>query len=87
MLLYLSTNYQRDNFKLLSSLEAIDNFRLIIEINVAFDDNEYYSDFDFPDDEIFHSGTGQLGTLPYKNYFLCFRRAAAKTGGGKIQFS
>ncbi len=36
-------------------------FKLYLEINVAFDDNEYYSEFDFPDDEIFHSGTGQLG--------------------------
>ena len=28
---------------------------------MAFDDNEYYSEFDFPDDDVFHSGTGQLG--------------------------
>lgn len=50
-----------DNFKLLSSINEISRFRLRIEINVAFDDNEYYSEFDFPDDEIFHNGTGQLG--------------------------
>lgn len=36
-------------------------FKLMLEINVAFDDNEYYSEFDFPDDEVFHNGTGQLG--------------------------
>ncbi|PRX56305.1 DUF4405 domain-containing protein [Flagellimonas meridianipacifica] len=35
--------------------------RLRLEINVAFDDNEFYSEFDFPDDEVFHNGTGQLG--------------------------
>lgn len=51
----------KDNFKLLSSLDAIAPFKLKIELNVAFDDNEYYSEFDFPDDEIYHSGTGQLG--------------------------
>jgi hypothetical protein len=50
-----------DNFKLLSSIDSTDRFKLKIEINVAFDDNEYYSEFDFPDDEIFHNGTGQLG--------------------------
>ena len=32
-----------------------------VELNVAFDDNEFYSEFDFPDDEVYHSGTGQLG--------------------------
>ena len=50
-----------DNFKLRSSVDSINQFTLRIEINVAFDDNEYYSEFDFPDDEIFHNGTGQLG--------------------------
>jgi len=50
-----------DNFKLLSSIDSINQFNLRIEINVAFDDNEYYSEFDFPDDETFHNGTGQLG--------------------------
>ena len=28
---------------------------------MAFDDNEFYSEYDFPNDEIFHNGTGQLG--------------------------
>ena len=28
------------------------NIRLRLEINVAFDDNEFYSEFDFPDDEV-----------------------------------
>ncbi|NAS12196.1 DUF4405 domain-containing protein [Poritiphilus flavus] len=35
--------------------------RLRLEINVAFDDNEFYSEYDFPEDEVFHNGTGQLG--------------------------
>ena len=50
-----------NNFKLLSSIDSIAQFKLKMELNVAFDDNEYYSEFDFPDDEIFHNGTGQLG--------------------------
>ncbi|MDY8134345.1 hypothetical protein [Aquimarina sp. 2201CG5-10] len=50
-----------DNFKLKTSIAKISNFRLKIELNVAFDDNEYYSEFDFPEDEVYHSGTGQLG--------------------------
>ncbi|WP_431121039.1 DUF4405 domain-containing protein [Flagellimonas flava] len=50
-----------DNFKLFSSVERSDAFVLKIEINVAFDDNEYYSEYDFPDDDVYHNGTGQLG--------------------------
>jgi len=36
-------------------------FKIMLEINVAFDDNEYFSEYDFPNDSIYHSGTGQLG--------------------------
>jgi len=43
-----------DNFMLLSSMDGDSKFKLRIELNVAFDDNEYYSEDDFP-------GTGQLG--------------------------
>lgn len=50
-----------DNFKLNTSIEPFKKFVLKIEINVAFDDNEYYSEYDFPEDTIFHNGTGQLG--------------------------
>jgi len=50
-----------DNFVLQTSLKQLENFILKLEINVAFDDNEFYSEFDFPDDIIFHNGTGQLG--------------------------
>ena len=51
----------KDNFQLLASIDSLHKFTLKLEINVAFDDNEYYSEFDFPDDETFHNGTGQLG--------------------------
>ena len=51
----------KDNFKLLTSTDTKSKFRLKIELNVAFDDNEFYSEFDFPDDKVYHSGTGQLG--------------------------
>lgn len=50
-----------DNFQLITSIDKLKEFTLKIEINVAFDDNEYYSAYDFPDDEVFHNGTGQLG--------------------------
>lgn len=50
-----------DNFKLLSSIDSMASFILKVEINVAFDDNEYYSEYDFPEDEVYHNGTGQLG--------------------------
>jgi len=51
----------KDNFKLISTIDELEHFTLKIELNVAFDDNEYYSEFDFPEDETYHSGTGQLG--------------------------
>ncbi len=50
-----------DNFRLLSSIDSTSKFHVKVEINVAFDDNEYYSEYDFPEDDIFHNGTGQLG--------------------------
>lgn len=50
-----------DNFILETSMNQQQRFKLKIEINVAFDDNEFYSEYDFPDDETFHAGTGQLG--------------------------
>lgn len=36
-------------------------FRVVVEINVAFDENEYYSEYDFPEDSLYHGGTGLLG--------------------------
>lgn len=36
-------------------------FKVRLEINVAFDENEYYSEYDFLDDNEYHSGTGLLG--------------------------
>jgi len=50
-----------DNFLMHTSTKATGQFKVRVEINVAFDDNEYYSEYDFPDDEEFHAGTGQLG--------------------------
>lgn len=50
-----------DNFLLSTSTDISHNFVVKLEINVAFDDNEFYSEFDFPDDPTFHNGTGQLG--------------------------
>lgn len=50
-----------DNFVLSASTEPCAKFYIKVELNVAFDDNEYYSEYDFPEDETFHNGTGQLG--------------------------
>ncbi len=50
-----------DNFQLITSTKKRSKFTVKIEFNVAFDDNEYYSEYDFPDDKTFHNGTGQLG--------------------------
>lgn len=43
------------------SLSELKTFRVLVEVNVAFDENEYYSEYDFPDDSLYHSGTGLLG--------------------------
>ncbi len=37
------------------------SFRVLLEVNVAFDENEYFSAYDFPRDTVYHGGTGQLG--------------------------
>lgn len=50
-----------ESFLLKTSTEDLEKFKVRVEINVAFDDNEFYSEFDFPDDDVYHSGTGQLG--------------------------
>lgn len=50
-----------ESFKMKTSIEQSKKFTIRLEINVAFDDNEHYSEFDYADDEVFHSGTGQLG--------------------------
>lgn len=86
-----------DNFKLDTSIDSLSKFVLKFEINVAFDDNENYSEFDFPDDETFHNGTGQLGqpSLIFeakidmsdgKNYYLMelFGHGHRSGGNGEI---
>ena len=57
------------NFRMNTSAQITQKkIQIIMEVNVAFDDNEYFSEFDFPTDTIYHSGTGQLGqpSLIYK---------------------
>ena len=44
-----------------ASLQALNSFRVMVEVNVAFDENEYYSEYDFVEDSLFHGGTGLLG--------------------------
>lgn len=38
-----------------------DQFIIKLEVNVAFDQNEYFSEYDFLEDTVYHSGTGLLG--------------------------
>ena len=42
-------------------LVELESFRVMVEVNVAFDENEYYSEYDFVDDSLYHGGTGLLG--------------------------
>ena len=35
--------------------------KVMVEVNVAFDDNRYYSEYDYPEDEAYHGGAGLLG--------------------------
>jgi hypothetical protein len=44
-----------------SSIQDLIAFRVLIEVNVAFDDNEFYSEYDFLEDSSYHGGTGLLG--------------------------
>jgi hypothetical protein len=43
-------------------------------VNVAFDENEYYSEYDFPEDSLYHGGTGLLGQ-PSLIYSATIRRS------------
>lgn len=42
-------------------LSALDSFVVKMEVNVAFDQNKFYSEYHYLEDEIYHSGTGLLG--------------------------
>jgi hypothetical protein len=48
-------------FKSTADLNKLNSFKMLVEVNVAFDENEYYSEYDYLDDSVYHSGTGLLG--------------------------
>jgi hypothetical protein len=53
-----------DNFyfkKTNSLIQGRSSFKVLVELNVAFDENESYSEYDFLDDSLYHGGTGLLG--------------------------
>ncbi len=53
-----------ENFYFKTSKSGIDKlnvFRILVEVNVAFDENEFYSEYDFLEDSLYHGGTGLLG--------------------------
>jgi hypothetical protein len=54
----------KENFYFKSDGHSIKNmrsFRIMVEVNVAFDENEYFSEYDFLEDSLYHGGTGLLG--------------------------
>jgi len=44
-----------------NGIQNLTTFKVMIEVNVAFDENEFYSEYDFLDDSLYHGGTGLLG--------------------------
>lgn len=44
-----------------SGIEDLSAFKVMVEVNVAFDENEFYSEYDFLEDSLYHGGTGLLG--------------------------
>ena len=69
-------------------------FKVLLEVNVAFDDNKYYSEYDFPDNTAYHSGTGLLGqpsivyeavidpAKPQKYYLMKYKGHTSPSGPG-----
>jgi hypothetical protein len=54
----------KENFHFKANEVGIDDlksFRVMVEVNVAFDENEFYSEYDFLEDSLYHGGTGLLG--------------------------
>jgi hypothetical protein len=67
----------KGNFYLRSRAESIlglNSFRVMVEINVAFDENEFYSEYDYLEDSLYHGGTGLLGQ-PSLVYMALVNRA------------
>jgi len=44
-----------------SGIYHLSAFKILVELNVAFDQNEFFSEYDFVEDSIYHNGTGLLG--------------------------
>ena len=44
-----------------SGIKDLNTFKVMVEVNVAFDENEFYSEYDFLEDSLYHGGTGLLG--------------------------
>jgi hypothetical protein len=54
----------KGNFYFKSNTPAVahlPSFHVMIELNIAFDENEYYSEYDYLEDSLYHGGTGLLG--------------------------
>jgi hypothetical protein len=42
-------------------IDDLETFCIMVEVNVAFDENEFYSEYDFLEDSLYHGGAGLLG--------------------------
>lgn len=42
-------------------IDDLETFRVMVEVNVAFDENEFFSEYDFLEDSLYHGGTGLMG--------------------------
>ena len=79
-----------------SAIESNEPYRLKVELNVAFDDNRFYSAYDFPEDTLYHNGTGLMGqpSVVYaatifpdnqtKNYLLAYEGHTHPTQYGPL---
>lgn len=74
-------------------MSNLDAFKVFVEVNVAFDENEFYSEYDFVEDSLYHGGTGLLGqpSIVYSaliqntdrnNYYLLDKMGHGHHSGG-----
>lgn len=69
------------DFKVRKQFISNKKFKVYLEVNVAFDDNEYYSEYDFAEDSVYHSGAGLLGQPS-----LVYEALIDPTDGNKYYF-
>jgi hypothetical protein len=66
-------------FKSTTDFNTLSTFKILVEVNVAFDENEFYCEYDFLEDSVYHSGTGLLGQPS-----LIYSTTIRKTDGNRF---